>query len=113
MNSTISTRLAHENARQLAFGSIAAGYLPIGDSAEYPARMLLIQNNTGCELWFSLDGSRDGFVLNANSSLWIDVSCNQTYNRGMFFPAGGKVYVKQKGIPAAGEVIVNYFYGED
>lgn len=113
MNATISTCLAHEDARIMLFGAIGAGYLPIGDKAEFPARMLLIQNNTDVELWFSLDGTRNGLVLNANSSMWVDIASNQTHGRGMFFPAGGKVYVKQKGVPGAGEVIVNYFYGED
>lgn len=113
MFSTISTRLAHEDARILAFGSVGATYTPTGDGAAYPARMLLVQNNTNAELWFSLDGIKNGFYLNANSSLWIDISCNQTHSRGLFLPAGDKVWVKQKGVPGAGEVIVNYFYGDD
>lgn len=113
MNSTISTKLDMEQARVILFGAIGAGYTAVGIPFRHPSRMLLIQNHTDAELWFSNNTNEDKFALLPKTDLILDISSNQTYTRGLFFPVWERIYVKQKGVPTLGDVIVASFYGED
>lgn len=100
-------------ARTLGFASIVAGYTVIGSTLRHPVRMLLIQNHTDAELWFSFDGTNNNFALLPKTDLILDITTNQTEGNGLFFPSWEDVYVKQKGVPTLGDVIVASFYGDD
>lgn len=109
---TLSTVLGIDTCRTVAFGAIGATYIPIGAQIENAGRMILLQNWTDADLWFSDNGVDNKFPLRANDKIILDITTNQSFSRGLFLPYGSYLYVKQKTVPSLGEVHVTLFYGE-
>ena len=106
-------RLVPDPARELAFGSIAAGYMGIGTSFTKPVRILILQNMTDANLWISFDGVDDHIPIVAGGYMIIDVTANKTVDSGFFIAEGTRMYVKRIGVPTSGSMYVSSFYGAD
>ena len=113
MYSTVSTRLTHEEAKKLAFGSVQTYFVPVGNKIEYPARQILYQNMTDTVIWVSLDGIHDGLALRANQDFIQDITVNQVQQRGVFVPVGDYIYVRADVLSTSGLISVTVFYGQD
>jgi len=109
--STTSIYMSFDTCRVLGFAAIAAGYTAIGTPSDKEGRSLIIQNLTDATLWFSDDGVNNKFPLVAGASSVIDLSANQSYTRGFFWPIGATLYVKQLGVPTTGNVYFTIIYG--
>lgn len=107
-----NTRFAMEEMKELAFGSIVAGYTGIGDSTEYPSTGFKVQNLTDETLIFSIDGITDNMIL-PTMAFWVeDVSANRQNSKGTRVPAGTRFYVKRSGTPTSGSVYVSINYAK-
>jgi len=111
MTRSISVKFKAETCRELAHGSIVAGYTAIGTALTHAARLLIVQNLTDAALYFSFDGINNHFPLGSTSHLVVDISANKTIESGFFMAEGDKLYVKQIGAPTAGSVYFTVFYG--
>ncbi len=100
-----------EAVRSIAFGSISGTYAGIGTAITNPARIVLLQNFTDAPLMISQDGVTDHYPINANSSILLDISSNQTHSMGGFVSAGTRFYVKTITAPGSGSVYLTVFYG--
>lgn len=110
---SLAIRLMCEPVRTLAAASILAGYMGIGTAMSRPIRMLFIQNLTDVTLMFSFDGIDDNFPLASNGFIMLDITSNKTIVQGFFLAEGQRIYVKQLGVPATGDVYVTTFYGAE
>lgn len=113
MATSLSIRLEAELLRSLAFGSIGASYTGIGTSLESPVRIFHLQNLTDAELMFSFDGVDDHLVLPSNGYILLDVTANKTREDGCYLAEGTRIYVKQLGIPASGNIYLTTFSGAE
>lgn len=110
--STISTVLGIDPCRTIGFAAIGATYVPIGTQIENSGRMILLQNWTDADLWFSDNGIDDKIPLKSGDKIILDITTNQSFGRGLFLPYGSFLYVKEKTAVSAGEVHLTLFYGE-
>ena len=108
---SLAIRLMPETLKELAFGSIGAGYAGVGTAFDKPIRILFIQNLTDVTLLFSLDGVNDHFPLPTSGFLLLDVTANKTLEQGFYIAEGQRIYVKNSGVPSSGSVYVSAFYG--
>jgi len=113
MASKSAIRLAFEEQRSLAFGSISATYAGIGGAFAHPVRMLEVQNLTDADLQFSLDGVTDHFICAAKQAKIYDITANKTQDSGFYAAEGDRVYVKEIEDPTEKAVYVTVIYGED
>lgn len=108
---SLSIILKFEAIRSLAFGSIVAGYTPIGDALDHPATLLTVQNLTNQPLMFSFDGIKDHFILTANGVYNIDCNANRSKEgSSLSIRKGTKLYVKRVGTPTSGSVYITVGY---
>lgn len=110
--STIASNLGMEICKVVGFASTGAVYVPIGASNEKVGRMLLIQNKTDGDMWFSDNGIDDKFPLSAGDKIVLDCMANQFDGRGLWFPIGSHLFVKRLTVPTLGGVYLTVFYGE-
>ena len=111
--STISTYLGIDTCKILGFAAIGAGYTAIGTPSDYEGRFLLIQNWTDGDVMFS-DDPLDvvgKFPLKAGASIILDCCSDATYTRGLFWPIGATLYVKDITATTTGNVYFTIFYG--
>ena len=106
----LNTRFAFDELRSLAAASIVAGYTAIGDSLDYPAIQVTMQNLTDAILLFSIDGLTNHHVLPANGYFVTDITANQQATRAVRIPAGTMFYVKRLGVPTTGSVYITVCY---
>jgi len=111
--STVSTNIGIDVCKVLNWSAIDVDYWPIGTPSDYEGRLLLLQNWTDADLWFSDDPAvlTGKFPLKAGDRIVLDCSSNQTYGRGLFWPQDATLYVKQLSVPTAGDVYLTIFYG--
>lgn len=79
-----------------------------------PCRILLTQNTTDNELWFSFDGTTPHYVVPAGSFVLLDVTTNKSIVDAMYFAVGTIIYVAVPtgGVnPTTGNVYLSAFYG--
>lgn len=113
MSTKQAIRFAPETVRSLAFGSIVAGYTPIGTVLDNPIRIFFLQNLTDETLMFSFDGVNDHVPLSLGGYILIDVTANKGISQGFYIAKGAQVHVKRIGVPTSGSVYLSVFYGED
>ncbi len=102
-----------EAARELAFGSIAAGYTAIGTEFEHPISILYLLNTTNESVWISFDGVIDHIPLASGSFLLLDVTTNKANSIGLFVEKGTTMYAKRlSGAPTSGSIYVSSFYAK-
>jgi hypothetical protein len=111
--STISTYLGIDTCKILPFGSIGAAYVAVGTASDYQGRFALLQNLTEGDMMFSDDplDAVGKFPLKAGDKVLLDFTSNQTYGRGLLWPVGTILYVKQITAPVSGGVYLTIFYG--
>ena len=102
-----SNKLAMEDIRSLAAGSVVAGYTAVGSAFAFPINCIVIQNLTDATVMFSISGgaASDKLPLAANGMIVLDLSAN-----GGYFPKGTVVSVKRVGTPTTGNIYVSTIY---
>ena len=112
-NSTISTNIAIDVCKVVSWSVVDVDYWPIGSASDYEGRMILLQNWTDADLWFSDDPAcaTGKFPLKAGASIILDICTNQSFGRGVFWPNGAVMYVKLLGTPTTGNIYLTVFYG--
>lgn len=101
-----------DTLRSLAFGSISGSYAAVGSALLYPARLLVITNQTNGDLFVSTDASHDMLFLVQNTFKLFDLTTNRLNVDQMFvIPAGTQFYVKQSSAPSSGSVYIEVLYG--
>ena len=105
-------RLIPETMKSLAFGSIGASYVAIG-TLSFPARLLIIQNLTDKNMFFSFDGINDHLVLSATDRVILDITGNSAFNENFSIGKGTKIYVKQGAAPTTGSVYISSFHAAE
>lgn len=113
MSYSNSVRMRPETIRQLAFGSITAGFTAIGTAFAHPIRILQIQNGTDVDLFFSFDGINNHLWFPSATGAVYDVTANKTREQGWYVTQGDTIYVTRDGTPTSGNVYVSCFYGSD
>lgn len=109
----LGVKLLPETVRTLAFGSIGAAYMGIGNPLPNPTRIIHFQNLTDTRLIFSFDGINDHFYLPKNGFLLLDVTANKSVESGFYVGAGTRIYVKEDPTapsPTVGLVTVSSWY---
>ena len=110
INNAIS--LYPETIRSLAFGSISGTYAAVGTALANPSRILIIQNFTDQQMFFSFDGTNNHLTLPSGGQIVLDFTANKTVTGGAAYLREGLiVYVKQVSAPGSGSVYVSTFYG--
>ena len=99
-----------EGLRELAFGSIVAGYTAIGTPFTHPISKLYITNLTDADLKFSFRSPDDHFVLPSLGFILIDVSMENANED--YISIGTRISVKRLETPTTGSVYVSAFYGK-
>jgi len=106
------SRFRSEELREIAFGSIVAGYAVIDSAFENPISKIYVLNNTDALLTFSFQGTtEDHFVLPSLGFLLLDITLEAS--NPDYLPTGSALYVKRNGIPTAGSVYLTAFYGRN
>lgn len=108
----LALRLQPETVRELAFGSIVAGYTALGNPLANPARMLIINNLTDADLMFSFDGVNDHLAVAGPGSFVLDITSNKGVAGGLYLPQGSSIYVKRIETPTVKSAYVSIFYGD-
>ena len=105
------SRFRAEEIRELAFGSIVAGYTILGGAYENPISKIYVVNNTDALLMFSFQGStEDHFALPAQGFLLLDITVDSNPD---YLPVGAALYVKRIETPTSGSVYFTTFYGRN
>lgn len=104
MSSTNKIRVAFEDIRSVAFGSITSSFALVGATFAYPVRQIKIVNNTNAVMLINYDGgSATKDVAPASSIFIYDYSSNREANGDVFEQAVGEgVYVKYSSAPTSG-----------
>jgi hypothetical protein len=111
-----AVQAATEPLRSLAFGSISGTYAAVGTPFANPCRILMLQNFTDQQMFFSDDSTvaAGKWTLPSGGQLIIDYEANKTETGGAFaYPQGTQIYVKQASAPGSGSVYVGVTYGRN
>jgi hypothetical protein len=101
-----------ETLRSLAYTSISGSYAAVGTPLSYPSRILIITNKCNTDMFFSVDGTNDHFIIPTGTAQLIDLNANRDGNKYSFvFQKGTQFYVKQVSAPASGSVYIASIYG--
>lgn len=101
-----------EELRDIAFGSIVAGYTIIGSLFEHPLTKIYVYNDTDARLNFSFQGTtEDHFVLPSKGFILLDI--NSTTVDNVFLRNYSGLYVKRDETPTSGSVYVTGFYSRN
>lgn len=99
-------RLKPEAIREVAFGAVTANYVAMGAAFQGPLRIIVLNNATDVDVYFSFDGSTNQLRVKANSFKLLDCKTNDG-----FFDAGQSIYLKAvSGLPTSGLVYVEAIY---
>ena len=105
-------RLRLDAVRSAAFGAIGAAYSAVGVALTDPCRIFCLTNLTDADVFFSVDGVTDHFIVPSNSFKLIDVSANKIRDEGFFLPEGTVFYVvRVAGAPTTGSVYIEVLHG--
>jgi hypothetical protein len=108
----LSRVLSIEECKVMPFGTLAAGYLAVGDSQEESARMILFQNFTDVIVWITDDPLKDKFPLVPYGSFVLDISTNKQSDEGYVVARGTQWYAKaMAGLPSSGGIYITCFTG--
>lgn len=112
MSALSSIRVAFENLRSLAFGSISGTYVGVGTPFENPVRLICIDNATNANILVSTNGTDDHTFVAANGFKLFDLGTNRSETGSTLeIPSNTRVYVKQEsGAPTSGTVYVTAIY---
>lgn len=107
-----SIRVAFEDLKSVAFGSISGTYVGVGTPFAHPVRLMCIDNDTDANILVSFDGISDKTFVASNGFKLFDLGTNRSESGSTLeLPAGTRVYVKQEsGAPTAGTVYVTAIY---
>ena len=106
-------RARFEELRQLAFGSIGAGYVAVGAATQHYTRIASIFNSTDVDIHFSLDGATTQIRLAPSSGQIFDFTANEVRDDGLFIPEGTIFWAKEvAGAPTKGAVWVEICYAD-
>lgn len=102
----------YDTLRELAFGSIAAGFTAVGSSMTHEARMLFFINSTDKDLYLSVDNSTNFMRIAAGSTQVHEYCTNRVSEDGFFVAIGTQYYVKQTeaGAPSKGSMAILTVY---
>lgn len=112
MSTSISIRLGVEPLRSLGFASIGASYMGVGSALENPARMVEVNNLTDADLFLSLDGVDDHFIIAAKTAKIYDITANKTREDGFFMEKGDRLYVRESETPTEKAIYFSVIHGE-
>ena len=105
-------RFAIDTIRTAAFGAIGAAYSAVGEALDEPCRIFCLTNLTDQDVFFSLDGVNDHFIVPTNSFKLIDVTANKVRDDGFFVREGTVFYVvRVAGAPTLGSVYIEIIHG--
>ena len=100
-------RLRIDAFRTLAFGAIGVNYGAIGAALTEPCRIFILNNLTDADIFFSLDGATNQFILPPRSFKLIDVTANKVRDDGFFVSEGTIFYARHTGVaPTLGAVYI-------
>ena len=102
-------RLIADAVRTIAFGAITAAYAAVGAALDSPVRIFCLSNLTNQDVYFSIDGVTDQFIVPAGSFKLIDVSTNRTTIENFFLQQGVVFYARTVGVvnPTSGSVYID------
>lgn len=107
------TKVAFEDVREIAFGSITANYTALGAATADYVRLLSINNSTDVEVYISFDGVSDHIRLTSNSFKLYDFTANSVHDDGFFLSNRTTFYIKRvSGAPTLGNVWIEVLVGE-
>jgi hypothetical protein len=105
-------KLIVDAVRTVAFGAIGAGYSAVGAAITEPCRLFCLTNLTDEDVYFSIDGVIDQFIVPSNSFKLIDVTANKVRDDGFFLAEGTVFYVRRVGVaPTLGSVYIEVLHG--
>jgi hypothetical protein len=105
-------RLVVDEIRSLGFASILAAYSAVGGALLEPCRIFCITNTTDQNIFISLDGVANNFIIPTNSFKLIDVTANKVRDDGFFVAEGSFFYVKRvSAAPTLGSVYIEIIHG--
>lgn len=106
-----AVRAGFETLRSLAFGSISGTYAAVGSALANPARIVHVYNGTDADMFFSIDGTNNHFIVPSGGFILFDFTTNKSIDPGLFISQGTIFYVKQVTAPTSGSVYVAVVYG--
>lgn len=111
-NSANAVRVAYEDLRSIAFGSISAVYAGVGAPFANPVRILKVTNLTDANLLVSFNGIDDKDVVAANGFYLYDYASDRSETAGTLEqPVGERLYVKSEtDDPTEGSIYVTIIY---
>lgn len=105
-------RLRIDAIRTVAFGGIGAAYAAVGAALTEPCRIFCLTNLTDVDVYFSLDGVTDHFIVPSNSFKLIDITANKVRDEGFFISEGTVFYiVRVAGAPTTGSAYIEVLHG--
>lgn len=106
-------RLAYEEIRTIAFGSVTASYATVGTPLNHPARLVKFYNGLNVDVLISLDGSTDNDVIPSGGFLILDIGANKEGTSKLFLAKETQFYVKRAGgsNPTTGTFYLTVIYG--
>lgn len=109
---SLAIRIVPETLRSLAFGSITTDYAAVGGPLLNPSRILLFQNGTDAEVFFSWDGVNDHMIVPTLETIELPIAAARTVSGQAYVAQGTTFYVRYAvGAPTGGSVFVASFYG--
>lgn len=98
--------------RTLGFAAIGAAYVAVGTALAQPCRVFCLTNMSDQDVYFSIDGVTNQFIVPANSFKLIDLCSNKVRDDGFFLSEGTVFYVRR--VAAAltlGNVYIEVLHG--
>ena len=100
-----------EEIREIAFGSIGAGYTAVGAKTTDYTRLFTITNETNEAVYVSFNGIVDHLRLVSGETKMFNLTANKVRDDGLFLPKGTLFYVKDGGsAPISGLVAIEVMY---
>jgi len=105
-------RVAFEEIREVAFGSIGAAYAAVGSATSDMARLVGITNTTDVEVYISFDGTTNHLRLASGSFKLFDLTANEI-DKGLLLKKATTFYAKRvSGAPTEGSVWIEVMFAE-
>lgn len=101
-----------DDIRSLGFAGISAAYATVGAVVSVKARILIFDNNTEGDLFFTYDNTVDKLFVKKGSFKLIDIQANinPQFDDKYVMSEGTQWYVKQITAPVSGAVYIQIFY---
>lgn len=116
MSNGRAIRMEFETLRSVAAATVPASYaLPgsaLGSPMANPIVQFKVDNLTDADLFFSIDGVNNHFMVPAGSFWLSDISSNQITEEGLYIAKGTTFYVKQLEVPTTKAVYLSVIYGD-